>query len=204
MDRKAIDNYITRKYQHLFKCALVKSKNKEKSIDLISELYVYLTNPKNENLLLKYMDNEVDFEKFCVRWIQNQIKWNNSPFNNKFRITATDLVLDDNKFIVEPEFFDVSEFEQDLATIYSEEQIEKILFTYKIYNSILNDSEKVLFELYFIQRMSLQKIKDSIKIKNNKKFYNNRTIIYYKIKEIKEKILNEYNRTSLLDIPNGK
>lgn len=176
-----INNLITNRYDYLegvasnilFKYFYPQSKSSE----IISELYLYMMN--NKEKLISYIERET-LEGFCVTWIQTQIRYPNSPFNRKNAIHEGEFVEDVINDIVSEELYD-NEYENDLASYLTESQIEDIRSINNILHH-LSQSEKILYDLYFVKMMTLREIAaySSIKISY--------MTIYGMVKKLKEKI----------------
>lgn len=182
-----MDEYINKRYSFLRKCAnnITKKRRACANDDLLSELILYVyTNPTK---IEKYISDELVFEKFCIKWMNSQFNWSNSPFNNKYRESIEYIDITNSSYEDESD-----EIYKDLSSIYTDKQIDKIMFVYNFYDT-LNPAEQLLFRLYFIERKSLEKIKNEVSFTKNKMRYNNRTIVFLQIKKIKQKIKLAYD-----------
>jgi len=159
--------------------------------DLIAELYLYLIENKSK---MDEIKSELELEKFCNRWITNQCRWSKTPIKKKYQKVdvpiQNDVHYDINMDINNTELSD--EEYRDLSQLYDDEQINKLIMAYKCYKDVLSPAQQVFFEMYFLNGYSLQNIMDNLKIKNGERIYNNRTIVFLKIKEIKNIILLQY------------
>ena len=190
-----LDQFIKERYEYLRECAINICKKKDTNLaeDLLSELILFLYTKPDK--IKKYMNGQKDLEAFSVKWMNSQITWYNSPFNNKFKkpITHEDINEGYEMNITDDDVI------KDLSSIYTTEQINKIMTAYDLYDTF-TPAEQLLFRLYFIEGLSLDAIKNSVAIKKMGRKYIGRSIIFYEIKKIRDKIKDKYDR----DINSGK
>jgi hypothetical protein len=102
-------------------------------------------------------------------------------------------IIDKIKEIEEIDFDNINddEYINDLRTIYTDEQINKILKIHDIYPE-LSKINKILFDAYFLKGLSYDKIKDQytfFRTKNGKKvYYKSKKSIYNLMIELKNEI----------------
>jgi hypothetical protein len=172
--KKIIDDFIKEKYNFLTECAtnILKGKKTNPS-DLIAELFIYLYD--NEEKLNPYIDIDM-LLGFSVSWMNNQARWNTTPFNRKYQINIEfdESILTDLPDIVDE---DIDPYINDLKRIYTDEQIDKIMKVNEIVPT-LSKTNQIIYNAYFNEGLSYDKIKDQYTFfkRNGKK------IIYYKSK----------------------
>lgn len=173
---KTINNFIESNFNFLLECAnnILKGKKTDPN-DLIGELIIYLYDHPEK--IEPYLDIDM-LLGFSVSWMNNQARWKTTPFNRKYQINIEfdESVLND---IVESSINDGDEDEyvKDLSTIYTDEQIEKIIKVKSIVPT-LSKTNQIIYNAYFNEGLSYDKIKD------NYTFFkrNGNKIIYYKSK----------------------
>lgn len=172
--KKTIDDFIVKQYNFLNECAtnILKGKKTNPS-DLVAELFIFLYD--NEEKLNPYIDMDM-LLGFSVSWMNNQARWSTTPFNRKYQINIEfdESVLKD---IVDTQTDDIDPYINDLKSIYTDEQIEKILKVKSIVPT-LSKTNQIIYNAYFNEGLSYDKIKD------NYTFFkrNGKKIIYYKSK----------------------
>jgi hypothetical protein len=196
MDYKTeINNFIEIRYDYLLECATNILRKNNRGIDpteLVSELTIHLLT--NEDKIQDYIRLN-RLEAFCVSWMNIQGKYNTSPMNLKYNIKAYE--MDDytketyGEIDEKIDKIDKHEYEQDLLKHFTEGEVKKIMLVDSIYPS-LTKSEQILFNAYFIENLSYDKIvkkytffreKDGKRIK-----YKSKKSIYNLMKDLKEKI----------------
>ncbi len=190
-----INNFINDRYKYLLTCAKNIMKNNMMGVtaeELLSELTIHLlTSPEK---IQEYIDMG-KLEAFCVSWMNIQGKYKTSPLNSKYNCKTYELdevkqemFGDDDEHL---EKVTLSDYEKDLLVNFTPEQINKIKNVNEIY-PLLSKSEKILFEAYFIENLSYDKIvkrytffrdKDGKIVK-----YKSKKSIYNLMKGLKEKI----------------
>jgi hypothetical protein len=128
-----------------------------------------------------------------------QGQFDNTPFSRKMNINkrhdniGDEHIIDKIKEIEEIDFDNINddEYINDLRTIYTDEQINKILKIHDIYPE-LSKINKILFDAYFLKGLSYDKIKDQytfFRTKNGKKvYYKSKKSIYNLMIELKNEI----------------
>lgn len=189
--KQTIDNLITSRYDHLLECSknILKDNKQVEPVELLSELTIYLYSNRDKVAEYIVLDR---LEAFCVSWLTIQGRYTTSPTNKKYQ--SKEYSLDDSTPTptTEPIYFtDESEYENDLASIYTPEQIQKILSVNNILDQ-LTKTEQILFNAYFIENLSYDKIRvkySFYKEKDNKRItYKSKNAIYHMMKALKEKI----------------
>jgi DNA-directed RNA polymerase specialized sigma subunit len=103
--------------------------------------------------------------KFTQTWMSNNVKWRNSDFNKAIRVNSLEEEYDiqepaEESFIevtCETDREDIKEFMLDLNRRFSEYDVNRIMTMRKIYLT-LDTHEKVLYDLYFSQMLSMRAI----------------------------------------------
>ena len=189
--KKHIDSFISGEYSFLIDVAKNVIKGKKLSPqELVSELYLYLSSNREKLEDYIYTDFMVMLKGFSVSWMKLQVQWGNTPFCLKHqRMSSDDIVPDtpvDNHIDAEDPYI------KDLLTIYTEEQVAKILQIHDIYPQ-LTKAQQLLFDAYFLENLSYDKIKDKYTFfridENGKKiYYKSRGSIYQMMKSLKNEI----------------
>jgi hypothetical protein len=192
--KETINNFISERYEHLTKYAttILYQNNIIEPSDLISELYIYLT--ENKDKVDAYLKIN-RLEAFAVSWMRIQGKFKtsqvNTKFGNRFEELNESITIDiSNDFEMMYEF-DTTDYELDLMKSFTNDEITKILKVDSIMHK-LSKIEKILFNAYFMENLSYDKIvqkytfyreKDGKKIK-----YKSKKSVYTLMKGLKEKI----------------
>lgn len=188
--KKIIDNFLIENFEFLNECAEnILRTNRHLSNDLVAEMIIYLYG--HQKKLEMYIDIKM-LQAFCVSWMKLQCQYKTTPFWRKFSTTddeeylGVDLEADDLEADINED-----EYITDLRHIYTDEQIKKILNIHEIYPT-LSEVHKILFDAYFIENLSYDKIKDKytfFRTKNDKKvYYKSKKSIYNLMKELKDEI----------------
>ena len=157
----------------------------DRAHELISLLCIYLN--KKWHKIEHLPQNEK--EAFINQWLKNNSRWTNSDFNklnkcyDELDLASPDKPQDD--FLeIKGEYInqELKHFIIDLKENYNEEQVEKILKIREIYLK-LDLHEKVLYDLYFTNMLSMRKIAKKIDIPVNS-VYNMITDLKKKIKDL--------------------
>ena len=125
--------------------------------------------------------------KFTQTWMKNMVKWSNSEFNNSLRVNdlAEDFVIKEESYdsyidiMAETEREDIKLWLKDLHNNWSELDANRLIKLREVYLR-LELHEKVLYDLYFTQMLSLREIGKRIDIPYMS--------VYSMIKELKNKI----------------
>lgn len=176
-------------------CATNILKRNNRGIDpteLLSELTIHLLT--NEEKIQEYI-RLGKLEAFCVSWMNIQGKYNTSPINIKYNIKAYEMDDYTQSTLGEEDermtTIDINEYEQDLLQHFTDEQVKKIMLVDKIYPS-LTKSEQILFNAYFIENLSYDKIVKKYTFyreKDGKRItYKSKKSIYNLMKGLREKI----------------
>lgn len=155
--------------------------------ELLSQMSLYLN--KNWIRFSQIPDGEERI-KFLQTWMKNQVNWYNSDFNKSLRVNNLDEQLDisdveyDDHLELKSEYIreDIKEWLVDLNQNWSDLEIDRLVKIRQIYLT-LPGHEKVLYDLYFTQMMSMRDIGKKIDLPLS--------AVYNMIKELKQKILNE-------------
>lgn len=187
--KKHIDIFIGKNWKFIEECAnnIMKGK-KNNAGDLLGELCLFLY--EQQDKVVPYCANDNSLKAFCLSWMKLQAQYASTPFNRKYTpnaqaeempdVPATDETVPEDEYI------------QDLRRVYTDEQVDKILKIHDIYPG-LSKVHKILFQAYFIEGLSYDKIKDRYDFyrtdKNGKKIhYKSKKSIYNLMKELKDEI----------------
>jgi hypothetical protein len=170
-----INKFITENFKFLLECAtnILKSKKTDPN-DLVAELTIYLYD--HQSKIEPYLDINM-LLGFSVSWMNNQARWATTNFNRKYQIN----IEFDESILQKMVHTTVDSLEdddiKDLRTIYTDEQVEKILKVRSIVPT-LSRTNQIIYNAYFNEGLSYDKIKDRYTFfkRNGKK------IIYYKSK----------------------
>jgi hypothetical protein len=154
--------------------------------DLISHYCEWLN--KNWDKFSKIPDGEERL-KWTQTWMKNMVKWKNSDFNKIMRIMASDLEPSEEAYDdllevkSETSREDITEWLVDLHETFTEDQIKKIVRLRGVYVMLMTH-EKVMWDLYFTNMMSMRQISAKLNIPLSS--------IHMMILELKEKIIKGY------------
>jgi hypothetical protein len=192
--KQICNEFITRRYKFLLECATntIKTQGDLEPSDLIAELVIYLNDNKDKVLLYIEMDK---LEAFAVSWISIQGRYKTSPMNVKYASKADtmDELLTISLPATESIEYDINQndYENDLKEIYTDEQIKKIMSVSNILDK-LTKVESILFQAYFVDNLSYDKICRKYTFyenKNGKKVtYKSKTSISVMMNSLKNKI----------------
>lgn len=130
--------------------------------------------------------NDEERLKFSQTWMKNMTKWSNSEFNREIRVNNFE-----EEFAVEDEIechielkaeatSDISEWLIDIHTEFGDELAYKLIRLRKVYLQ-LETHEKVLYDLYFTNMLSLREIGKKLSLPHS--------AVYQMINVLKEKII---------------
>jgi len=187
--KRFIDDFLTRNWQFLNGCAknIMKGKNNSPG-DLAGDLVLFLYEQREK--VLPYCHEENSMKAFCISWLKLQAQYPSTPFNRRHtpKAGADEMpeMADQSDFLGEDPYI------QDLRRVYNDAQVDNILKIHEIYPG-LSKVHKILFQAYFIENLSYDKIKEKYDFfrtdKNGKKIhYKSKKSIYNLMKELKEEI----------------
>lgn len=189
--KKIVDNFLIANWSFLNECAnnILRTRSMFAD-DLVGELVLFLYT--NQRKLNDYIEIDM-LQAFCVSWMKLQTKYDNTPFAKKFLNQNNEEF--DFSSPTDENFTDVMQSEddyvKDLLRVYTDEQVSNILKIHNIYPE-LTKVQKVLFDAYFIENLSYDKIKDKytfFREKNGKKvYYKSKKSIYNLMNELKSEI----------------
>jgi len=190
--KTTINQFITSRYNFLVGCAanILKSNTNIEPADLVAELVIYMD--YNELKITEYIGMG-KLEGFAVSWLALQGRFASSPTNRKYSFNAINLDDYNSSQLVTEQAtdFEYNDYENDLTHIYTDEQIKKIMSVDKILDK-LNKFDMVLFQAYFIDNLSYDKIVKKytfFREKDGKRItYKSKKSIYLMMKTLKEKI----------------
>lgn len=190
--KQTIDTFITTRYEYLLECAtnILKGKTCDPG-DLLSELIIYLYD--NQEKLDPYISIKM-LEGFSVSWLKLQAQYDNTTFMRKYKRNrnpeGAEDIRDEISQTGEEDTLE-EEYIKDLRRVYTEEQVENIMKIHDIYPT-LTRPQQILFQAYFIEGLSYDKIKDKYTFfenKNGKKiYYKSKVSIFNLMTELKEEI----------------
>jgi hypothetical protein len=132
-------------------------------------------------------------EGFSVSWMRLQSQYSTTPFNRKY-MNKSDESVDIPDLAASGVDTTDDEYISDLRNHYSDDQIECIMKIWDIYPT-LSKVNKILFDAYFMEGMSYDKIKDNFTFfreKNGKKvYYKSKKSIYNLMIALKNDIKNK-------------
>lgn len=181
---KDLDSWFTSNYKFIEKWCKIWVK--VDSHELISHYYIYLT----ENWYKIESISQEEKLKFTNYWLKNNARWSNSEFNRTRKISYDEIENwdepEDNLIEVrcESDREDINNWLVDLFKNHCESDVERLVLLREIYLE-LQLHEKVLWDLYFTNMMSMRDISDKIRIPLSS--------VFEMIKKLKEKIINGIN-----------
>ena len=191
--KETINQFLSTRYSYLTQCAnnILKYNLELEAHDLIAELVIYMHD--NQSKVQEYVEMG-KLEAFCVSWMNIQGRYASSPTNKKYasNTTTLDAYNQDNLTIEEDIIIDQDEYTADLATIYTDEQIRKIMSVSDILDK-LDNIDKLLFQAYFMEGLSYDGVRKKytfFKVVNGKEIkYKSRTSIHNMVTNLKAKII---------------
>ena len=202
--KKIVDEFINSRYNFIYEVAKNISKNKiTEASDLVHELVIFLYD--NKLKLEPYIDINM-LEGFSVSWMRLQAQYDTTPFNIKYKgkVNKTDYIEDkgrdipfeiEDESVIDYDHLDENEYIKDLRYAYTDEQINKILKVHDIYPT-LSKVNKLLFDAYFMEGLSYDKIKDKYTFfrtdkLGKKRYYKTRYSVYQLMIKLKQEINNK-------------
>ncbi len=189
-----IDAFISGKWNFLNTCAKNIMKGKKLSPDdLLGELAIYLYGAYER--LAPYIQNDTvdykDITAFSLSWMKLQAQFTTTPFSRTYTPKARGEEMPDLACEAQPESVE-DEYIKDLRSIYTDDQVEKIMKIHDIYPT-LSETHKILFRAYFLENLSYDKIRMKYDFfrtdKNGKRiYYKSKKSIYNLMMELKEEI----------------
>jgi DNA-directed RNA polymerase specialized sigma subunit len=142
--------------------------------EMLSQLYLHCYN-NLDKLKEAICENKLKF--YCITYIYNQRNWSKTEFKRKLIVSETNSDLLTNYDNI---CYDVFEDEDEVMKkeIKFMEQKTKL----SMVNSVLDLHQKILFQMYFIDKKSMRKIGGEVGLSH--------TAIHYMIQDIKNKIKN--------------
>lgn len=184
-----IDCFIQRNWKFLNECSknIMKGKKNDPG-DLLGDLVIFLYDRKDKVEI--YCESDNSLKAFCISWMKLQSQYASTPFNRMHTPKAgaddmPDMAGDEASIPEDP-------YIQDLRRVYTDAQVDNILKIHEIYPG-LSKVHKILFQAYFIEGLSYDKIKEKYDFfrtdKNGKKIhYKSKKSIYNLMNELKEEI----------------
>lgn len=154
--------------------------------ELMAHMAIYLQ--KNWSRFSTIPDDEQRI-KFLQTWMKNNVKWDNSQFNKSISVNNLEEDFDQSRskesydepfdILAEDMTDDIKDFIIDLHRRFDEPDAMRIIKIRKIYLT-LPAHEKVLYDLYFTQMLSVRGVAKKLQLPL--------TSVHYMIVELKEKI----------------
>jgi hypothetical protein len=195
MTNKDISNFFTERNKYLTECAtniLKLIKRQDLANELVTDCYLYLND--NKDKLSTKMDEGVDLEAYCVRWMVMQIRWRDTQFKkNWIKPNMNEVHLDDTKHSnVDYTYLDSIVIEED-----DEEQILQREMEYQnklnhitTFKDRADFQDKMLYEIIFERGINTSG-------KLSKYLGLSRTPSYRLMKTLKDKIRDTYTDNEL-------
>lgn len=181
--------WITKNYQFLEKwCRIWSSENWS---DLLSNYVLYLSDKGWDDKMKDISDQErIKYTNF---WLRSNSKWSNSKFNQEIRVNnlGEQYCMSDDPIYAENHYLDIHcDSENDtikewLIDVYKTngEELGDIMVKLRKCYLQLNTSEKVLYDLYFTNMLSMRKISDRLHLPLSS-IFNMMSDLKIKIKEL--------------------
>ncbi len=174
-----LQTFFTNNYDKLM--SNITKVNKTTKHKLLTELYLNL-----DKKWQQFKDQpENDIIAYCARFTYNEYTWTNTQYNFDNKLNSV-LFVDDPKYIdyrmesdAETDDPYIKDYIFDLLNNYTETEIQNIIKA-KLVSSTFNRPEKILYEMYFTQRMSTRKIAAAVKLPHS--------TVYLMIKEMINKV----------------
>jgi len=177
--------WVTNNYDFLKQWSKRWSKNNWS--ELLSLYTIYL-----EKNWMRKMENipQIERIKFTQTWFKNMVKWDNSEFNREIRVnnfeeecSMSDEEVDEFLEVTsETNRQDIKDWLVDLHRNFDELSCQRLINIRKIYLD-LNTHEKVLYDLYFTQMLSLRDIGKKLNLPHMS--------VWSMVNDLKQKIKNE-------------
>lgn len=165
-------------------CKWSKHWHKDEWGELASQFVIYVD--KNW-IKFSNIPDGVDRIRFMQTWMKNNVSWYNSDFNKSIRLSSLDEQYDIKEesedqhleVLCESDREDIRDLMLDLHRNYSEWDVNRILMIRTVYLQ-MPTHDKVLFDLYFNQMLSMRQIGTKLDIPLS--------AVYNMITELKNKI----------------
>lgn len=152
--------------------------------ELVTQLWLYLT--KSWSKFSQIPDNEERI-KFIQTWYKNSVNWESSDYNKTLKVNNLDetwTIPDEPEdyyieIIAETSREDLQEWLVDINRRFSDYDVDRLIKFRQIYLT-LPTTEKVLYDLYFSQMMSMRDIAKKIDLPLS--------TIYNMLKDLKNKL----------------
>jgi hypothetical protein len=142
--------------------------------EMLSQLYLHCF--KNlDKFSQMLITGQIHF--YCIRYIYNQRNWNKTEFKSKLGVQETNSELLPNYEKILCDNFDDEEEMMEKEIRYMEQKTKLSMI-----DSVLDLHQKILFQMYFVDKKSMRKIGCEVGLSH--------TAIHYMIQDIKNKIKN--------------
>jgi len=153
------DKYIEKNYTELIEVARILFKGTQLDpAEIISELYLDV---KTKGRKIK--PTELDYKYYCIRWIKNATKWTGGNPVKKLKVidTLPEAYINQETQKNKSEYLDGNEIVKDLQRLgFSEDQADRLENCIIISKKLPLYSRR-LFELYYLEGLSLNDIATS-------------------------------------------
>jgi len=190
--KSRIDQFIGTKYEFLLECSTnITKKMKTEPGDLLAELVLFLY--ENQSKIEPYNADFTSLTAFSVSWLKLQAQYDSTPFNRKYKSWSNESERPEVADIPDaPSPMPEDEYIADLRRVYTDSQVDNILKIHEIY-PLLSKVQQTLFQAYFMENLSYDKIKDRydffrIDKDGKRRFYKSKKSIYNMMTELKEEI----------------
>lgn len=186
-----LDEFMVENRDFLLTCAKnILNSKKEKAEDLLHDLFIYLY----ENFTtISYIKDKTTLLAFSISWIRLQVKWNKTAFKKLYEVQYEELPVnlpleEDFTIILHGE----DPYVKELKRIYNDTQVDRLVKVWK-YIPKLSKVNQILFQAYFIEGLSYDKIKEQYTFFREKdgrvQLYKSKKSIYNLMKELKKELL---------------
>ena len=190
MNKSFIDNFITLRHDFLLGVSKNITKSNDKAEDLLHDLFIYLY----ENLhKITYIKDEASLLAFSVSWIKLQVKWKKTDYKKMYLFVFDELPTNiENREDFSTILHSEDPYVKELRRSFTEEQADKLIQIWKFLPR-LSKVNQILFQAYFIDGLSYDKIKDNYSFFKDKEgggrqFYRSKKSIYNLMKELKNEL----------------
>lgn len=134
--------------------------------ELVTHFWVWLD--KNWIKFNLIPDND-ERKKYIQKWFRNQVSWKSSDYNKSISVNNLEEewqipdIIEDNYYDIlsESDRDDIKDWLLDINRRFSEHSVDRLMLLRKIYLE-LSTPNKVLWDLYFTQMLSMRQISKKI------------------------------------------
>jgi len=157
--KEQIDEYFSLNYQKLCKATVKIGKNVQKNnfkpAELVTLTYLHLLDKKKKML-------PSQMESFCIKYIANQLKWNNSELSK--------ITLENSKNTLVEVVFDIEDCDDDFKhKIFMEKDYNQKMNCLYDFEKTLNNEEKIFYQAMYVndKKVTVNKLKEKFNINRN-------------------------------------